>query len=648
MATPLEEVTGLFGDGAFLVPCIRGTKVPAVTYTQRPFEATQTPAYRYALASGEFNIAVYLGQMSGGLCALDFDQDEDLAAFLAANPPLAATTRSRGSRGGMIWLRLEGEFPASCNTPRFEWRGNGRLSTIYGQHPKGMEYAVLVAAPPVMVKFADIRWPDGWELPWVGAPEREAAAALAKEYGQPFYTNKEGRVTGINERYWAALYARENRVIYDPDEKTFYRYEPETGLWGPVTAESIREVISGRILEASRESRQFTLEIQITQTKLKAVVSALMGIVEKRGAFRAKSRFIHVANGVLRLGEDGDVTFGGYSPEDYSRNKSPFAFDGEAECPRFLNELIYPAVSAGDADLLQRWAGLALFGYNLPQRFLILDGTANGGKGTLVRVIQALVGLENTYQLRTECLNERFETYRYRNKTLLIGPDVSGDFLMQKGASMLKVLVGGDPISGEGKGLNGDFPMFGTFNIVMTCNSRLCIRLEDDAGAWRRRLLIVRYENPPPVKRILDFHVPLLREEGSGILRWALAGFVRLQAEFAEIGDFRLTDVQRGRIDSLLAESDSLRLFVKQRMARHEYGDVTTSEISQAYAEFCADNGWNVLPTAVVERTLPDIMLDVFHVTKSHSIERDGKKSNRGWRKVRLLEATDLPAEAGE
>ena len=66
------------------------------------------------------------------------------------------------------------------------------------------------------------------------------------------------------------------------------------------------------------------------------------------------------------------------------------------------------------------------------------------------------------------------------------------------------------------------------------------------------------------------------------------------------------------------------------------------------YAEFCADHGWNALPTAVVERTLPDIMLDVFHVTRSHSIERDGKKSNRGWRKVQLLEATELPLEAGE
>jgi len=213
---------------------------------------------------------------------------------------------------------------------------------------------------------------------------------------------------------------------------------------------------------------------------------------------------------------------------------------------------------------------------------------------------------------------------------------VPGDFLMRRGASMLKVLVGGDPISAEGKGLNGDFAMFGTFNIVMTCNSRLRIRLEDDAGAWRRRLLVVRYDKPPPAKRILDFHVPLLREEGSGILRWALAGFVKLQAEFNEVGDFALTDAQRGRIDSLLAESDSLQIFVAQRMERNEYGDVTAGEFQQAYAEFCADKGWNPLPITVVERNAPDLMLDVWQVPKSHSVERDGKKSNRGWRRVRL------------
>ena len=183
--------------------------------------------------------------------------------------------------------------------------------------------------------------------------------------------------------------------------------------------------------------------------------------------------------------------------------------------------------------------------------------------------------------------------------------------------------------------------MFGTFNIVVTCNSRLRIRIEGDAGAWRRRLLIVRYEKPPPAKRILDFHIPLLRDEGSGILRWALAGFVKLQQEFAERGDFMLTDAQRGRIDSLLAESDSLRLFVREALERDDYGDVTTGEFQQGYAEFCADKGWNALPITVVERHAADVMLDVWQVAKNHCVERDGKKSNRGWKRVRLRDTRE-------
>ena len=127
MATGLEQVTTLLGEDAFLVPCIRGTKVPAVTYTQRPFEATQTPAYRYALASGEFNIAVYLGQMSGGLCAMDFDRDEDLAAFLAVNrdagrdDALARQPRRHGL--GADRGRLSGR--AATRRTSFEWRAKG-------------------------------------------------------------------------------------------------------------------------------------------------------------------------------------------------------------------------------------------------------------------------------------------------------------------------------------------------------------------------------------------------------------------------------------------------------------------------------------------------------------------------------------------
>ncbi|MDB6110470.1 MAG: hypothetical protein JWR69_2220 [Pedosphaera sp.] len=636
--SPLRDFTALLGEDVFFVPCEQGTKKPLLTYVERPFSSTKLEPYQAMFSAGPANIAVYLGKASGGLCAIDFDKDEDLAAFLAANAKLANTTQSRGRRGGMLWIRVEGGYPDSCNTTQFEWRADNRLANIYGRHPAGMDYRLICGAPPLTIRFEDISWPQGWELPWVSAESDERRNALVKQFGQPFYTNSEGkRVTGINERYWAGLHACETRVLFDPDDKTFYHYNEQNGLWQPITSESIRETISARMLEIGRESNQASLEKQITQVKLGAVVNTLKGIVERRGAFKSKKRVIHVANGVIRFADDGDIQFGDFSPEDYSRNQSPINFDPGAECPRFLNELINTAVSADDADLLQRFAGLTLFGYNLPQRFLILDGTPRGGKSTFVRIIQALVGTENTYQLRTEYLNDRFETFRYRGKTLLIGSDVAGDFLMHKGASMLKVLVGGDPISAEGKGLNGDFAMFGNFNIIMNCNSRLRVRLEGDAGAWRRRVMVVRLENPPPKRRIPDFDKVLLREEGSGILRWALAGFVKLQEELKAHGDFVLTEVQKGRVDSLLAESDSLRLFMQQRMERHPHTDVTSNELTQAYAEFCGDKGWNPLPGTVVERQAADLVLEMFHTPKVHSIERDGKKSNRGWRKVRLI-----------
>src|ERR1043166_4349575 len=91
----LGRFTALLGEDVFFVPCEWGTKKPLVTYVERPFESTKTEAYRAIFAVQDVNVAVYVGQASGGLCAIDFDDDEDLSAFLAVNPKLGATTRSR-------------------------------------------------------------------------------------------------------------------------------------------------------------------------------------------------------------------------------------------------------------------------------------------------------------------------------------------------------------------------------------------------------------------------------------------------------------------------------------------------------------------------------------------------------------------------
>ncbi|HWV98534.1 MAG TPA: DUF5906 domain-containing protein [Candidatus Acidoferrum sp.] len=642
---PLERLTALLGDEVFFVPCEWGTKKPLVTYVERPFEGTKTEAYRALFAVEPTNIAVYLGKASGGLCAIDFDLDEDLAAFLAVNPRLAGTLRSRGSRGGMVWVRVQGDYPESCNPKhkRFEWRADKRLSTIYGRHPKGMDYALVVDAAPVGIRFSEIVWPEGWELPWESASDGK----LKRLYGEPFYTNDKGALTGVNEAYWAGLHAAETEILFEKDERAFYEYRAEIGVYEVESEDSIRAKISSRMLEASRQANVFDLQKKRTAKTLSSVVSHLRGIVERQGTFAEKKRVIHLANGVVVFnGTEAELR--PFSPEFRSRNRSPIVFDENAKCERFLNELVLPAVHPEDVELLQRFAGMYLLGDNRAQRLLILDGEAGRGKTQFANAMQGLVGMANVTQLRTKHLAERFEMFRYLKRTLLVGVDVEADFLSTKGAAVLKGIVGGDWFDAEQKGGTGSFQLQGTFNVLITSNARLHVRLQGDVGAWRRRLNIVRYEAPPPAKKISDFGSFLVRTEGSGILNWALLGAQKVLSEIPdEGGDFKMTLRQREVVDSLLAESDSLRHFLQDRVSLDTYGDVTVTELVEAYAAYCPERRWQPMAVTEVHNKLEALMLEMFGVTKSHDIKRN-EKNQRGFSRVKLRPLADADTPTGQ
>ncbi len=169
---------------------------------------------------------------------------------------------------------------------------------------------------------------------------------------------------------------------------------------------------------------------------------------------------------------------------------------------------------------------------------------------------------------------------------------------------MLKGLVGGDWFDAEQKFGTGSFPVQGTFCAVVTSNSRLRVKLCGDVGAWRRRLLIVRYEGPKPKKKIPDFGARLVEEEGAGILNFFIAGLDMLLQDIDQGGDIALTERQAAIVDSLLAESDSLRFFLQERVERAEGFDLSVNEIVEAYAEFCPEMGWTPLPITEVQHSL--------------------------------------------
>lgn len=458
---------------------------------------------------------------------------------------------------------------------------------------------------------------------------------LLDKHGDPCYLDKNGNVRKINQGFWAAKHCIDHTQLYSPEEKTFYRYDEKTGLWKEISPDTLKQEISSLLLQVSRDENLPSLESQRSNANLESIVSQMKGICEKRNAFVKDKTFVHLGNGVLTFNKDGEIEFNNFSPDFYSRNQSPILYDATARCDRFLNELLLPAISPADIVLLQKYAGLSLLGNNLIQRLLVLDGEGERGKSTIVRVIQKIVGFTNITQLRTQHLEARFELYRYSKKTLLVGVDVPGGFLSEKGAHIIKGLTGNDLMDTELKGSSGNFQIQGNYCIIIVSNSRLHVRLDGDMSAWKRRLLMIRFNAPPPLKKIPDFADLLITTEGSGILNWALEGLLLLLNEISLGGDIFLNDEQKNIVDSLLAESDSLRHFLNEELTSDENGSLTVPEIVEAYAEYCPKKGWVAKGITVIQRELEGLMLELFAVSKSNSIERNGK-NQRGFRKVRF------------
>jgi hypothetical protein len=424
------------------------------------------------------------------------------------------------------------------------------------------EFAAALAKSGAENKIIAI--PGGQASVVDNAPEK----TLVEQFGCPAFFNFKGALSKLNEPFWAAYYARQElELLFEPNEQEFYSYDETTGLFVVRSPDLIRKKLAAQILEAGRLWDGLSaLERFRNDTHLHGVLKHLRGEVEMPEAFKAAGRIVHLSNCVLVFNEDGSFENKPFSPSFRSRNRSPIAYDPNAECPQFKTKIL-GHIEEDDRDLLQQYGGQCLLGRNHTQRILILDGIGSASKSTFVLLTRGVIGAANTYELRTKHLAERFEIGRMIGKTMLLGADVKANFLSEEGAYRLKALVGGDTLEAEPKTSNKRFSISGIFNVMLTCNSRLRVHLEGDESAWRRRLAIVRCEQPFNLPKIPDIDQILLRREGSGILNWFLEGTQKLLRSIQQTGDIALSTRQLERVHALLSESDSLRIYLRENLA---------------------------------------------------------------------------------
>jgi phage/plasmid-associated DNA primase len=650
----LAALEALLGPDVFFVPCEPGTKIPRCTYVRRPIEETRDDVYRYLLERS--NVAVYLGAASRGLCALDFDHDEDLDAFLSLNrDTLGRSLRVKGARGAQVWFRVKGDYPESVTCAHYEWRATDRLSTICGRHPSGVDYTRLVDAPPVEIEWAKIAWPAGWPVPGDDQAERE----LEKLWGAPLELNAKGAPSKLNQGFAVARFGMQNDILWDPATGRFHVYQDSTGLWvsrpdeeiSGRCVESVRDLIN-EIADNAPEASRWALRkghLLNNGNFQRGVLTQLRGYVFARDRFAHRQPgIVHALNGMLDLTVE-PFAFKPFGREFYSRNQVPVIYEPGAGCPRFVNELLAPQLDEDDQRLLQMWCGQAILHNNLHQNFLVMTGTAGGGKGTVTRLVKSMVGERNVFELRTMHLgNSRFETGFYHGKSMLYGPDVDPDFLSNDGASQIKSLTGGDPLIGEVKGRMDAHSMTGDFNVLVTCNSRLVVKLQGDVAAWARRMLWLPFERPAVEKPIPNLDKELFASEGPGILNWMVAGAVEVLRCAREHTPFPQTDGQRSRVRALLAESDSVREFIMRRVRRDSFptAHITSEALYRGYLETCDAHGWTGLPQRAFLLRADDVLVAEFRAHKDKNLGED--RTLKGWRGVRLdAEKFDLEMEGG-
>jgi hypothetical protein len=150
--------------------------------------------------------------------------------------------------------------------------------------------------------------------------ESEYIPKIVERYGPPAFCNDKGRLSKLNEPFWAGLRAHETHTIFSPEEKAFYRYNDSNGLYSRITEGALRSDFAHRIFTAAKGWKEWPgLERFRSSAQINGIVRHLEGQTEVIDAFRSRQDWqpvIACANCVVRIDqENGDLVKEDFSPK---------------------------------------------------------------------------------------------------------------------------------------------------------------------------------------------------------------------------------------------------------------------------------------------------------------------------------------------
>ena len=248
-----------------------------------------------------------------------------------------------------------------------------------------------------------------------------------------------------------------------------------------------------------------------------------------------------------------------------------------------------------------------------------------------------MVGWKNVGIIREPLFRDEFELAHYYNKNFLFHPDMPTDFLDRKEASILKQLVGGDPLWANVKGDDGRMTLEGHYPIILACNGKPKIHLDQDTDAWLRRLVILNLKTPDHEQHYGKMAEMILKTESSGILNWLLEGLAKLVKDKHQLTQ---TPEQKARTVNLLLGSDSPSAFVRSCLVKKKDAELGVVDLYAHYQEWCRLNHVRPFPSRPFTSQAKEEIEIGMGRKLSHDLKGGNGKAKRGWKGVGILEAT--------
>ena len=264
-----------------------------------------------------------------------------------------------------------------------------------------------------------------------------------------------------------------------------------------------------------------------------------------------------------------------------------FDFDPEAPEPArwlaFLHQL-WPD-DPQSIEMLQEWFGYLLTPDTSYQKMLLLIGPKRAGKGTIARVLTALVGPENVASPTFTKLATEFGLASLIGKVAAILPDARLSSRADQAVIVERLLsISGEDAQSIPRKYRDDWE--GKLAVRLTLLSNELPKLRDASAALPSRMLILRLTREflgREDRGLFD----ALRAELPGILLWAVHGWVRLRAR----GKFTQPESGRDLVEVMEALASPIKTFLEDRCRVAQGLAVVKDELYAAWKAWCQENG---------------------------------------------------------